>query len=262
MTTDPARTVFDGVVTTTEDAANLAIVNVPITGLWSTPSSPRDIDAAIVAHQPDHAQWLRDLDATGDLEGRMGLYERLDSELLEGDPVIVSSADEDGWTKVTTPWQLYDGSETGYPGYVRTTHLQPTEAAGGLPGTGAPRTVDAFIAATRSVRGLAYLWGGISPAGLDCSGLVYHGLRSLGIVFARDAGDQYRACDDVPIDQARFGDLYFFAEPDLPIHHVGIVTGPGRILHAPSTGSSVVEEDMPKPRQDTLVAIGRIRQIQ
>lgn len=254
-------TVFDGSVTNNTDAANLAIVNVPVTGLWAKPSSPRDLDAAIVADLPDHTEWLSDLDATGDLDGRLGLYGRLDSELLQGDPVVVESVDEDGWSKVAAPWQLSERSETGYPGYVRTAHLQHVDAADGLPETGAPRTVEAFLEATRRHLGLAYLWGGISPAGLDCSGLVHHGLRSLGIVFARDAGDQYRACQDVPIAEAQVGDLYFFADPDRPIHHVGIVTGPGRILHSPSTGQDVVEEALPKPRQDTLVAVGRVRQL-
>ena len=262
---NPRAAVLDGVVIIDEEAAQLAIVNVAVTGLWPSPGSPRPIDAPVIADHPDHGRWLADMDAQPTLEaGRLGLFDRFDSELLEGEPVLVIGADEDGWTRVTAPWQPYDDSETGYPGHVRTAHLRPVAEAplDRLPDTGVAPTVDNFLSEARRHVGLPYLWGGISSAGLDCSGLVHHALRRLGVIFARDGGDQYRACEDVPLDQARPGDLYFFAHPGKAIHHVGIVTGPGRILHSPSTGEVVVEEDMPAHRQETLTVIGRIRQLQ
>lgn len=252
-------------VTNNIDGTQTAIVNVDITGLWTTPDSPRPIDAPLLADQPDHPRWLADMDGRETLEeGRLGLYDRFDSELLHGEPVIVTSGDTDGWTQVTSPWQPYDGSATGYPGYVRTAHLQPVESGSPetLPAGGDAATVDRFLAEARTHIGLAYLWGGISPAGLDCSGLVHYSLRRLGVLFPRDAGDQSRACEIVPIEQARPGDLYFFAHAGQPIHHVGIVTGPGRILHSPSTGADVVEEDMPAERLETLTQVGRINQLQ
>lgn len=258
------RTVLDDMVIIDKEAAQLAIVNVPVTGLWTTPDSPRPVDAAFLADRPDHARWLADMDAEATPEeGRLGLYERFDSELLEGEPVIVAGAAVGGWTRVTSPWQLYDGSGTGYPGYVRTAHLRPVDDApvDRLPDTGVAPTVDNFLAEARRHIGLAYLWGGNSPAGLDCSGLVHQSLRRLGVIFPRDGGDQYGACADVPLCEAQPGDLYFFARPDEPIHHVGIVTGPGRILHSPSTGEFVVEEPMPAARRETLTAIGRVRQL-
>ncbi|MFC6707238.1 C40 family peptidase [Flexivirga alba] len=226
---------------------------------------PRPIDAPLIADRPDHTRWLADMDDKATLEeGRLGLYDRFDSELLHGEPVIVTSGDSGGWTKVSSPWQPYDGSDTGYPGYVRTAHLQPVDSTSldELPAGSATPTVDTFLDEARTHIGLSYLWGGISPKGLDCSGLVHYSLRRLGILFPRDGGDQFRACEDIPIDEARPGDLYFFAQPGKEIHHVGIVTGPERILHAPSTGEEVVEETMPPQRLETLTKVGRIRQLQ
>jgi cell wall-associated NlpC family hydrolase len=39
---------------------------------------------------------------------------------------------------------------------------------------------------------------------------------------------------------------------------VGIVTGPGRMLHAPQTGSMVIEEELTAPRRVTLIGAGRL----
>lgn len=240
--------------------AQVAIVDVPVTGLWPGPDAPRAVDAALTADRPDHDRWLGSMDTAGDTpDGRVGLYGRFESELLHGEPVLVTGAVTDGWSRVVCPWQPSSKAQQGYPGFVRSAHLRTVEpSAATEPATAAAATrADLLLEARRHI-GLAYLWGGISPAGLDCSGLVHYACRTLGVRVPRDAGDQYRACTDVPVDAVLPGDLYFFAKPDRPIHHVGIATGDGRMLHAPSTGQHVVEEDMPVARAETLVAAGRI----
>ena len=94
--------------------------------------------------------------------------------------------------------------------------------------------------------------------GLDCSGLVHLGLRRLGVVFPRDADDQYDMCEHISADEALPGDLFFFAHEGKRPHHVGIVTGPGRMLHAPETGAVIVEELLTPARRSSLIAAGRV----
>ncbi len=121
---------------------------------------------------------------------------------------------------------------------------------------GVERPVDgqAVLAAARRFVGLDYIWGGMSAFGLDCSGLVHLSFRALGRVVPRDADDQATAASVVPLGQARPGDLYFFARPGQSIHHVGFVAGGDRMLHAPRTGQTVVEEQIDGDRRATLVS--------
>ena len=210
--------------------------------------------------EPDHAAWLAAMDAVAlaDPDSRLALVDRLDSELTEHEPVIVVERRED-WSLVSCPWQPFADRPDGYQGWVRSAHLTTVRPE---PGTDGPADglVDAtkFLNEARRHIGLRYLWGGLTPRGLDCSGLVHHSARRLGVRVPRDAGDQCRAAEPVELTRVQPGDLYFFAEPDAPVHHVGIVVEPGVMLHAPETGGRVIEESLSPERHATLVAAGRI----
>ena len=85
-------------------------VAVPVATLWVGPDRPREVDAAAVADEPDVVSWLAALDEhpdddeTGD--GRLGLHDRVHTQLLAGEPVDVVEAVPayPGWLEVVCPW--------------------------------------------------------------------------------------------------------------------------------------------------------------
>ncbi len=88
--------------------------------------------------------------------------------------------------------------------------------------------------AIRFFEGTSYLWGGITPWGADCSGLVQSVYALHGMALPRDAGDQGRCGVDVPAmsDALLAGDLVFFSDrDDGRITHVAIVMGDARMVH-------------------------------
>ncbi|MFZ1287611.1 MAG: C40 family peptidase [Candidatus Phosphoribacter sp.] len=251
-------------------------VAVDVTTVWNSPTAPRPVDQPAVQDSPDPELWLAALDADGlgsadgaddadergkpDGRGRLGLHGRVDTQALAGEPAVVVSGDPDAdWVQVVLPWQPSTQDPRGYPGWVRRAHLvrddfsRPGRSPSPL---GSP--VPSVLSLAREHLGLPYLWGGLSPFGFDCSGLVHHVWRSLGVVVPRDADDQHAAADPVAVGSEREGDLYFFARPGAGVHHVGIVVAPGHMVHASETGGRLTEEPLSPPRWATLYAVGRL----
>jgi cell wall-associated NlpC family hydrolase len=83
--------------------------------------------------------------------------------------------------------------------------------------------------------GVPYVWGGSTPAGFDCSGLVMYVYAQLGVSLPHFAAAQYGLGSPVSRDQLQPGDLVFFNALD----HVGIYIGGGQMIHAPHTGDVV-----------------------
>lgn len=90
-----------------------------------------------------------------------------------------------------------------------------------------------IVAEAKRFLGVPYLWGGVSPAGFDCSGFVRAVLGAFGIYLPRDTRDQIKCGISVNRENVRTGDLLFFKR------HVGLAMTGQRIIHASVGGSGV-----------------------
>jgi gamma-D-glutamyl-L-lysine dipeptidyl-peptidase len=99
-----------------------------------------------------------------------------------------------------------------------------------------------LVATARRFLGVPYLWGGMTPHGVDCSGFVSRVYLVNGVSLLRDAHLQFAdpKAEAVERDALRPGDLLFFG--DKKITHVGMYEGDGRFIHATTHGSPVVQE--------------------
>jgi peptidoglycan DL-endopeptidase CwlO len=83
--------------------------------------------------------------------------------------------------------------------------------------------------------GVPYVWGGSSPSGFDCSGLVSYVFAQIGVSLPHSSYAQFGIGTPVSIGELQPGDLVFFTGAS----HVGIYIGGGQFIHAPHTGDVV-----------------------
>ena len=107
--------------------------------------------------------------------------------------------------------------------------------------------------------GSAYRYGGASPAGFDCSGLVQYSYREAGMRVPRTTGQLWQSAGTVAYDDLRVGDLLFFRF-DGKMSHVGIYIGDEQFVHAPSSGKTVSIDSLDADYyRRALIRGGRLR---
>ncbi|MEV0006136.1 C40 family peptidase [Micromonospora sp. NPDC050980] len=102
-----------------------AVVQVPVATLWAAPDAVRPIDGPALRDCPDVAGWVAGMDR----DQQVG--DCVLTQLLLGEPVLVTGAGPDGWVRVVALGQPAAKLDPrGYPGWLRAAHLTTTDAAG------------------------------------------------------------------------------------------------------------------------------------
>jgi len=101
--------------------------------------------------------------------------------------------------------------------------------------TAPPATHGGVVGVAMRYLGTPYVWGGASPSGFDCSGLVMYAFAQIGISLPHSSYAQYGYGTPVSRGDLQPGDIVFFDG----LGHVGIYVGGGSFIHAPHTGDVV-----------------------
>lgn len=128
--------------------------------------------------------------------------------------------------------------------------VAPVASTGPAP----PATHSGVVGIAMQYLGVPYRWGGASPSGFDCSGLVMYVYAQVGVSLPHSSYSQYGMGTPVSRDQLQPGDLVFFDG----LGHEGIYVGGGSFIHAPHTGDVVKISSMTGWYASTYVGARRI----
>lgn len=117
-----------------------------------------------------------------------------------------------------------------------------------LPALNMPSRLDSqLVAVAKETLGLPVVWGGASPSGFDCSGLVQYVFRQVGISMPRTADLQFDVGRTVSRSELQPGDLVYFTTYEPGASHVGIYTGSNKFIHTSFSQGVVAVGDMNDP---------------
>jgi cell wall-associated NlpC family hydrolase len=110
-----------------------------------------------------------------------------------------------------------------------------------------PPSVDSPSARAASIAtaqvGVPYRYGGSSPSGFDCSGLVYFSYGQAGKSVPRTTSGLWLGAEPVGRGELRTGDVLFF-RIEGKVSHVGMYLDDGQFVHAPASGRRVSVESL------------------
>ena len=154
---------------------------------------------------------------------------------LVGGDIMRITGKKGQWTQVSLP--------SGKTGWVCSKSVRPHDGFTSIAkGEGNAESIsddmmENIITTAFRLKGVPYLWGGMTPKGVDCSGLVRWSYMMNGILLPRNASQIIHCGEEVSLDKMQRGDLVFFGTPAKDgkpqrVTHIGIHIGDGRIIHS------------------------------
>jgi hypothetical protein len=110
-----------------------------------------------------------------------------------------------------------------------------------------PGSAERARGAARKMVGKPYRFGGSSPAGFDCSGLVQYSYKQAGVPCRAATDELLRLSQPLRGAHLRRGDLLFFDQEGRKKSHVRIYLGDGQFVHAPSSARRCVPTASTRP---------------
>lgn len=153
------------------------------------------------------------------------------------------------WTKIISPKNQIGYVRTSEVSVITEAKAKKTQSAKTKAGADvSPSSFGtgkgaALVAQAAKHIGTRYVYGGASPSGFDCSGLVQYACRKLGVSVGRSASAQYSNGTAVSRNNLQAGDLVFFSRGG-GISHVAIYAGGGQVIHAPRVGKRICYQSL------------------
>lgn len=155
---------------------------------------------------------------------------------LKYNTTVIAVAQENGWYKIKY--------NNGYA-YISSAYAtsQNELASRGNYVRGDVDTASLLADTACKYIGYKYVYGGSSPSGFDCSGLVYYVYKNYVTNLPRGATSQSKIGEYVAKENLRKGDLVFFTENQgTNVTHVGIYLENGYFVHAANSNRGVVKD--------------------
>ena len=154
-----------------------------------------------------------------------------------GTPLTITGTSGE-WTAVTI---------NGVKGYVSSAYVTTSKPSGDTASgdTSASSGGQLIVDTAKKYLGYPYVWGGMSPAGFDCSGFVNYVYKLCGYSMSRVASAIYYN-NGTHVDKANLqpGDLVFFSNSSDSVGHVGIYISGSQFIHSSSSSVGVIISDL------------------